>query len=150
MPERHLTEYRQPDPFYALCRSSGSATEKYFVQRKRNNKREKHNPLKFMFEALLNLVRGPKVDFDQLVKEGGIILDVRSKGEYAQGHIKGSIHIPVDQLASNLAKLKHKEKAIITCCASGMRSDTAKRILESNGYQKVYNGGSWISLETKI
>jgi rhodanese-related sulfurtransferase len=103
-----------------------------------------------MFDSLLNLVRGPKVDFSQLVKEGGIILDVRSKGEYAQGHIKGSIHIPVDQLANNLTKLKNKDQAIITCCASGMRSGAAKNILTSNGYKQVYNGGSWISLQTKI
>jgi rhodanese-related sulfurtransferase len=103
-----------------------------------------------MFESLLNLVRGPKVDFSQLVKDGGIILDVRSKGEYTQGHIKNSIHIPVDQLTNNLTKLKNKDQAIITCCASGMRSGAAKKILESNGYKKVYNGGSWISLQTKI
>lgn len=103
-----------------------------------------------MFNSLLNIAGfGSKINFEQLVKEGAIILDVRSKGEYALGHIKGSMHIPVDQLSSNLSKLKNKQTPIITCCASGMRSGVAKGILESNGYT-AYNGGSWISLQSKI
>jgi phage shock protein E len=93
---------------------------------------------------------GPKVSYAELVKEGAIILDVRSKGEYAGGHIKGSLNISVDQLSSNLDKLKDKNKVIITCCASGMRSATAKGILTAKGYNHVYNGGSWFSLQNKI
>jgi rhodanese-related sulfurtransferase len=93
---------------------------------------------------------GPAVNYAELMKEGAIILDVRSKGEYAGGHIKGSMNISVDQLANNLDKLKDKNKAIITCCASGMRSASAKSILSSKGYTKVYNGGSWFSLQNKI
>lgn len=93
---------------------------------------------------------GPKVSYADLVKEGAIILDVRSKGEYAGGHIKGSLNIAVDQLSNNLDKLKDKNKAIITCCASGMRSASAKGILTAKGYTKVYNGGSWFSLQNKI
>jgi rhodanese-related sulfurtransferase len=93
---------------------------------------------------------GPSVDYAQLVKEGAVIVDVRSKGEYAGGHIKGSINIPVDQLKANLGRLPYKEKAIITCCASGMRSGSAKGILESSGYTNVHNGGGWSSLQYKI
>ncbi|MDP1727958.1 MAG: rhodanese-like domain-containing protein [Bacteroidota bacterium] len=93
---------------------------------------------------------GPKADLAELVKQGAIILDVRSKGEYAGGHIKGSINISVDALANNLGKLKDKNKPIITCCASGMRSASAKGILKSNGYTEVHNGGGWSSLQNKI
>ena len=93
---------------------------------------------------------GPKVDYAELIKQGAIILDVRSKGEYAAGHIKGSINISVDTLKSNLGKLKDKNKPIITCCASGMRSASAKSILKSTGYTQVYNGAGWSSLESKI
>ena len=74
---------------------------------------------------------GPKVDYATLVKEGAIILDVRSKSEYAAGHINGSINISVDVLNNNLAKLKDKNKPVITCCASGMRSASAKNLLKS-------------------
>jgi len=104
-----------------------------------------------MIQSLKNLLGlGPKVDYAQLVKEGAIILDVRSKGEYASGHIKGSINISVDQLGNHLDKLKDKNKTIITCCASGMRSASAKSMLSSKGYTKVYNGGGWMSLRGKL
>jgi rhodanese-related sulfurtransferase len=104
-----------------------------------------------MIAALKELFgMGPKVDYAQLVKEGAIVLDVRSKGEYAGGHIKGSINISVDTLSNNLSKLKDKNKSIITCCASGMRSASAKGILKSNGYTQVYNGGGWSSLQNKL
>ena len=93
---------------------------------------------------------GPKVDFAELVKNGAIILDVRSKGEYTGGHIKGSINISVETLSANLSKLKDKQKPIITCCASGMRSASAKSILKSRGYTEVHNGGSWMSLRNKL
>ncbi len=92
---------------------------------------------------------GPKVDYAQLIKDGAIILDVRSKGEYQGGHIKGSINISVDTLSNNLSKLK-KDKPIITCCASGMRSASAKSILKSNGFTEVHNGGGWSSLQNKL
>ncbi len=93
---------------------------------------------------------GPKIDFAQLVKEGALILDVRSKGEFVGGHIKGSINISVDTLSNNLSKIKDKNKTIITCCASGMRSASAKSILKANGYADVHNGGGWSSLQNKI
>lgn len=104
-----------------------------------------------MFSTLKHLLGiGPKVDFSELVKEGAIILDVRSKGEYGSGHIKGSVNIPVDQLRHNLQKFKDKNRPIITCCASGMRSSSAKGILTSNGYTNVHNGGGWQSLNNKL
>jgi rhodanese-related sulfurtransferase len=103
-----------------------------------------------MINAIKNLFGfGPKVDYAELVKQGAVILDVRSKGEFQGGHIKGSINISVDSLNSNLNKLK-KDKPIITCCASGMRSANAKSILKSNGFTEVYNGGGWSTLQNKL
>lgn len=93
---------------------------------------------------------GPANNYAELVKEGAIILDVRSRGEFAGGHIKGAVNISVDTLRNNLVKLKDKNQPIITCCASGMRSASAKSILLSNGYTQVYNGGGWSSLQNKI
>ncbi len=93
---------------------------------------------------------GQAVNYKELIENGAVIIDVRTKGEFAGGHIKGSSNIPVNQLAANLGKFKNKEKAIITCCASGARSGAAKRLLISNGYANVHNGGSWYSLRNKI
>ena len=104
-----------------------------------------------MLESLKKIFgSGPSVDYSKMVAEGAIILDVRSRGEYASGHINGSINIPVDELANQLNKLKDKNKTIITCCASGMRSGSAKNILESKGYTSIYNGGGWFGLNGKL
>lgn len=103
-----------------------------------------------MFESIKKLLGVKTVDYAQLMKEGATILDVRTPGEFASGHIKGSLNIPVDKLAQNLGKLKDKKKPVITCCASGMRSASAKSILQSNGFVNVYNGGSWHRLSLKI
>lgn len=93
---------------------------------------------------------GPKADFAELVRQGAIIMDVRTKNEFVGGHIKRSVNIPVNMLSNNLGRFKDKDKAIITCCATGMRSGSAKSILKSRGYTQVYNGGSWNGLQNKI
>ena len=103
-----------------------------------------------MFEAIKKLLGIKTIDYAQLVTEGAIILDVRTKGEYGSGHIKGSVNIPVDQLGKNLQKFKDKKRTIITCCESGMRSASAKGILTSNGFMNVHNGGRWMSLNNKL
>ncbi|MCA6365398.1 MAG: rhodanese-like domain-containing protein [Bacteroidetes bacterium] len=77
------------------------------------------------------------------------IVDVRTPGEYKGGHIKGSINIPLDQLEKNLGKLKGKEP-IVLCCASGMRSGSAHRVMSSKGFTNVYNGGGWSSLRSQL
>ena len=88
------------------------------------------------------------VDYKQLVKNGAMIVDVRSQGEFKSGHIKGAVNIPLPEIAGSLSKIP-KNKVIITCCASGMRSGSAKGILKTKGYD-VHNGGSWKSLNAKI
>ena len=99
--------------------------------------------------GIFSRIFGPKADFAQLVKDGAIIVDARTPGEYAGGHIKGSKNIPLQSMSQNLGKLP-KDKVIITCCASGMRSGSAKSILQSNGYKEVYNGGGWAGLNGKL
>ena len=82
------------------------------------------------------------MDLSELIKNEATIIDVRSKAEFAIGHAKGSINIPLEQIGSSTEKLKSYNK-IITCCRSGNRSGMAKRTLESKGFKNVTNGGSW-------
>ncbi len=103
---------------------------------------------------MINLIKSifkksPGTDFKSLILNGAIIIDVRTKGEFQGGHIKGSINIPLQNLNNHLSKL-NREKPIITCCASGMRSASARNVLKSNGFSEVYNGGGWMSLRNKI
>lgn len=92
---------------------------------------------------------GAKVDYKELVKNGAQIIDVRTPGEYASGYVKGSINLPLNELATHVNKID-RNVPIITCCASGMRSASAKSILLSLGFKEVYNGGGWISLNSKV
>ncbi len=92
---------------------------------------------------------GPAVDYKELMNNGATIIDVRTKAEYQQGHIRGSVNIPLNNLSNHYSKL-NKNKPIITCCASGVRSSQAKSILKSNGFSEVHNGGGWSSLNSKL
>ena len=102
-----------------------------------------------MFTKIKNMLFGPAVDYKQLLQNGAVILDVRTKGEFGSGNIKGSKNVPLDTLYNYINKLD-KKTPIITCCASGMRSGSAKNLLKSNGFIEVHNGGSWMSLRNKI
>lgn len=98
-------------------------------------------------KRLLGIGEAP--NFKQLLKDGAIIIDVRTKNEYQMGHIKNSLNIPLNNLSNHYSKLK-KETPIITCCASGVRSSQAKNILKANGFLEVHNGGGWTRLNSKI
>lgn len=101
------------------------------------------NTLKNMFGI------GPSVNYKELMAKGAKIVDVRTRGEFASGHVKGSINIPLNELSSGVKKLK-KETVVITCCASGMRSASAKASLKAMGFAEVHNGGGWMSLNGKL
>ena len=89
---------------------------------------------------------GPKVNLCELIANGAVIIDVRTRGEYSSGHAKGSINVPLDQLSGYLKKIKSKEHPVITCCASGMRSASAKSFLKGQGFTNVHNAGPWFTL----
>ena len=103
-----------------------------------------------MIRSLKNLFGlGPKTDFNEYMSKWAQIIDVRTPSEFNGGHIKGALNIPLSHISENLNKIK-KDKPIITCCASGMRSASAKSILTSKGFREVHNGGGWVSLQQKI
>src|SRR5689334_14273880 len=99
-----------------------------------------------MFETITKIFKGNKTDFKSLVKNGAVILDVRSAAEFSSGHIKGAINIPVEGVKTILSDLKNMNKPVITCCKSGVRSGMATSILSAAGLE-VYNGGSWNILQ---
>lgn len=94
---------------------------------------------------LFGKIFGKGADLGELIKNGAVIVDVRTKEEYRAGHLKDSVNIPLSTLSSGLKKI-NKDKVIITCCASGARSASASSFLKANGFTKVYNGGAWTSL----
>jgi len=89
---------------------------------------------------------GPKIDLRELLNNGALLLDVRSRGEYAGGHAKNSKNIPLDELANSFNKLD-KGKSYVVVCASGMRSGSAVSMMKQNGFTECYNGGSWLNFK---
>jgi len=78
-------------------------------------------------------------EVDAHLKQGHLLLDVRTALEYDLGHIPGSINIDLDELRFNLHRLPSKDAPIIITCQVGHRGYLALRILQENGYTQVYN-----------
>ena len=77
-------------------------------------------------------------DEAKLPRDGCVtLLDTRTEGEYARGHIEGFRNIPVGELRDRLDEVE-KGKPVYVICQSGLRSYIASRILEGNGYE-AYN-----------
>ena len=82
-------------------------------------------------------------------REDAHIVDVREADEYAGGHLPDAKNIPVAKLADRINELeKFKDKPIIICCATGMRSNKACAELKKQGFEKLHNlaGGvdAWV------
>ena len=80
-------------------------------------------------------------------REDMVILDVRTRREYEEGHIERSMLIYIDELRDNLDKLK-KDEQIIIYCETGYRAYLGLRILKNMGFKdvKILNGSylSWV------
>jgi phage shock protein E len=77
-----------------------------------------------------------------LVASGAVLLDVRTRAEFASGHLERARNIPLDELARRLEELGPKDKPVILYCASGVRSAMAAGTLRKNGFTQLHNLGS--------
>lgn len=78
----------------------------------------------------------------ELVAGGAQLVDVRTKDEFAAGHLPGAINIPVQDLERRLGELGPKDRAIVVYCHSGQRSRRAARILRGAGHGDVSDLGA--------
>ena len=93
------------------------------------------------FFALRSLGKVSSQQAHALVDGGALLLDVRTPGEFASGHIDGAVNIPVQDLANRLGEIKDKQRDIVVYCRSGGRSAQAKQVLSANGYTAVHDLG---------
>ena len=77
-----------------------------------------------------------------LIAKGGVLVDVRSPGEFAAGHLAGARNLPLDRIGKSGAELGPRDKPIVLYCKSGARSAMAARTLRSAGYTQVSNLGA--------
>jgi len=77
----------------------------------------------------------------QLVQAGARLVDVRTPGEFAAGHLAGALNIPVQELDGRMQELLPKDAAVVVYCRSGHRSGNAARMLKSAGFATVHDLG---------
>ncbi len=75
-----------------------------------------------------------------------LMLDIRTTEEYQEGHIEGTLHIPLDELRSRITEIPHG-RCVAVYCRGGFRAHLALRILRQHGYDDVVNvTGGWLSM----
>ncbi|MGD1318058.1 rhodanese-like domain-containing protein [Chryseobacterium sp. 2R14A] len=86
---------------------------------------------------------------DKLIKNGAIILDVRTEKEFEMGHIACSQNISLGTIRERYTELD-PNKTYITVCSHGLRSVKVENILKEKGFKKVHNGGAWSDLQKSL
>ncbi|MCE7948974.1 MAG: rhodanese-like domain-containing protein [Chloroflexi bacterium CFX4] len=99
-------------------------------------------------DAVQGGVISPSQYVAQFSNTNHLLLDVRTVGEFASGHIGGAANIPVEELANRLAEVPN-DQPIVIYCRSGNRSAQAARILRSAGYAVVYDLGGIITWQAQ-
>jgi len=80
-----------------------------------------------------------------------IIFDVRSEGEYAQGHIKGAINIPYDQIGNQKNTIDiYRDQKVVLYCHSGRRAGIAAGMLQKQGFTKLIDLNGHMILWDKL
>lgn len=90
-------------------------------------------------------------DVDQFRRtDGAMLLDVRGEDEYAEGHIPGSVNIPLQILPTKKGLPEDLDTPIFVYCRSGGRSRRAAAFLEKTGYENVKNIGGIMNWNGEI
>lgn len=79
-----------------------------------------------------------------------ILLDVRTRKEYAEGYIGGSFNLPIDELDGIAYIVKNPATPIFVYCRSGRRSARAASFLRRIGYREVYDIGGILDYKGEI
>lgn len=77
----------------------------------------------------------------EMQKEGALIVDVRRDDEWVSGHVKGAIHIPVDDFLERAEAELPKDKDLLFICAAGVRSGLAAEMASALEFSEahIYN-----------
>lgn len=82
----------------------------------------------------------------EYLKNGAVVLDVRTNEEYEAGHVAGSEHIVLQTLPGKIEAVKAYGKPVIAVCRSGARSQQATDFLKQHGVD-IMNGGPWENVD---
>lgn len=123
-----------------LCATLGAAVSVGAVQAKEPVEPQPATPLTYTNPGYHKIT--PDVAKKMMETEKVVILDVRTPKEVkADGYIKGSVNVPLDQLKAGvkLEAAPDLNQKILVHCKSGVRAEKAAVILNQTGYKNVYN-----------
>lgn len=83
-------------------------------------------------------------------RTNAVLLDVRTKEEYRQGHIEGSLNIPLQNIQAVKSRVSALDRPIYVHCLSGARSAQAASALKAMGYTNVNNIGGICAYRGKV
>ena len=85
------------------------------------------------------------------LKNGALVIDVRSPGEFNSGHLTNAMNIPLDEIAAVVPqRWPDHGRVLLLHCASGMRSGMAQKKLKALGYTNTFNLGSYGRAESLL
>lgn len=83
------------------------------------------------------------IDIKKALRQGAVIIDVRTALEYEEERIPGSANIPIDEIAGNIERLIVLDKPILFCGNSSPINTMAMQMMKNHHFYKTYNGGHW-------
>ena len=103
--------------------------------------------------SLFGFMKRP--DINQGVEEyraqaDAVLLDVRTPEEYREGHIPGSVNVPLQQIDKVTSAVADKDKTVFVYCRSGARSSQAVAFMKQMGYTEVHNIGGILNYNGKV
>ncbi|RBW55329.1 MULTISPECIES: rhodanese-like domain-containing protein [Tenacibaculum] len=88
-------------------------------------------------------------EIKEYLEKGAVVLDVRTLGEWNEGHSEGAKHIVLNTIPENVEIIKSWGKPVIAVCRSGGRSGQATDFLTNHGVD-VINGGPWGNVDQHL
>ncbi|MEZ9407723.1 MULTISPECIES: rhodanese-like domain-containing protein [unclassified Vibrio] len=82
----------------------------------------------------------------EMIEEGALVVDVRTPGEFKQGHLDNAINYPLSEVATHFASID-KAQPIVLYCRSGNRSGQAYQYLKAQGFTQIHNAGGLIEMQ---
>ena len=87
----------------------------------------------------------------EFLRNGAMVIDVRSMNEFESGHIMQAYNIPLDRIEMMaLSTIRDRNKVLLLHCSTGVRSNLAKKKLIDMGFKNSYNLGSYERAEKII
>ncbi|MFK0574053.1 rhodanese-like domain-containing protein [Endozoicomonas sp.] len=85
------------------------------------------------------------------INNGALLVDVRTPGEFAGGHLDGAINIPYQDIVGGLAQgMIALDADIVLYCRSGRRSGKAQKALVAHGYTNTFNAGGYAQIMDRL